>query len=154
MPGQGSPSPHPVQPPGHIFAECGLCQVSSWAPRSDGGTPDPTWGGSSQRWGRGEGNPEGGYDRGAGLRRVLGSPHSNAEPGKVVEEGRSAAGSPGGPLGQCRGLNHIPLTAGPSHPAWCPLCPERGHSCWEGPGRMFPAANPFSQGPCVCGVRG
>ena len=102
----------------------------------------------------GEGNPEGGYDRGARLRRRLGSPHSNAEPGKVVEEGRSAAGSPGGPLGQCRVFNHIPLTAGPSHPAWRHLCPERGHSCWEGPGRMFPAANLFSQGPCVCGVRG
>ena len=80
----------------------------------------------------GEGNPEGGYDRGARLRRRLGSPHSNAEPGKVVEEGRSAAGSPGGPLGQCRGFNHIPLTVGPSHPALCHLCPERGHSCWEG----------------------
>ena len=58
VPGQASPSPHPVQPPGHIFAKCGLCRVSSWAPRSEGGIPDPTCGGSSQRWGRcGRGEP-------------------------------------------------------------------------------------------------
>lgn len=72
----------------------------------------------------GEGTPEGGYDRGARVRRNLGSPHSNGEPGKVAEEGRSAPGSPGGPLGQCRGFNHILLSAGPSHPACVPSAPR------------------------------
>ena len=94
------------------------------------------------------GTPEGGYDRDARVRRRLGSPRA------VGSQGRSVCpGVPRGPSWPVQRLQPHPALRGPLPPCVCPLCPERGHSCWEAP-QGVSSCKSLQPGPLCLRVRG